>query len=198
MIGDMTLALGALEWPIRTERLLVRPMREADVEATWRFRRLEEVARWLTTMPTTLDQHRQRFEAPDRLAASLVFELHGTVIGDLLVAPQDCWAQAEVADQARDVQAALGWCVDPAYGGRGYATEAVEAVLRICFELLGLRRVTAGCFADNEASRRLMERVGMRREAHTRRDSLHRSGAWLDAMTYAMLADEWRSRHTST
>jgi RimJ/RimL family protein N-acetyltransferase len=38
-----------------------------------------------------------------------------------------------------------------------------------------------------------MERVGMRREAHNLRDSLHRSGDWLDGMGYALLADEWRA-----
>ena len=62
----------------------------------------------------------------------------------------------------------------------------------LCFEDLGLRRVTATCFADNEASWRLMERAGMRRELYTVRDSLHRSGEWLDGMGYALLADEWR------
>jgi len=59
---------------------------------------------------------------------------------------------------------------------------------------LGLRRVTASCFAANEATWRMMERVGMRREVHTVRDSLHRSGAWLDGFGYALLADEWRGR----
>lgn len=51
--------------------------------------------------------------------------------------------------------------------------------------------MTAHCFADNAASWHLMERVGMRRELRTVRDSLHRSGAWLDGMGYALLADEW-------
>jgi RimJ/RimL family protein N-acetyltransferase len=91
------------------------------------------------------------------------------------------------------VQADLGCGLGPGYSGRGYATEAVREVLRICFEELGLRRVTADCFADNVASRRLMERVGMRREAYTVRDSLHRSGAWLDGMAYALLQEEWRA-----
>ena len=50
------------------------------------------------------------------------------------------------------------------------------------------------CFADNVPSWRLMERLGMRREEYAVRDSLHRSGEWLDGMTYALLADEWRSR----
>ena len=68
-----------------------------------------------------------------------------------------------------------------------------KELLRISFEELGLRRVFAQCFAANEASWRLMERLGMRREQHTRKDSLHRNGEWLDGMMYALLADEWRA-----
>lgn len=52
--------------------------------------------------------------------------------------------------------------------------------------------MTAICFAGNEASRRLMERVGMRRELHAEADALHRSGEWLDTYGYALLHSEWR------
>ena len=72
----------------------------------------------------------------------------------------------------------------------------MRELLRVCFDELGLRRVTADCFAANEASWRLMERVGMRREVHTLRESLHRSGEWLDGLGYALLADEWRGELT--
>ena len=95
-----------------------------------------------------------------------------------------------VADRAE-----IGWCLDPAYQGRGYAREAVEALIEVCFEALGLRRVVANCFADNTASWRLMERLGMRREVYNVRDSLHRTGAWLDGVGYALLAEEWRDRN---
>jgi RimJ/RimL family protein N-acetyltransferase len=104
---------------------------------------------------------------------------------------EDAWAQAEVADQARGVHADLGWVLHPDHAGHGYATEAVRELLRLCFAELGLRRVTANCFADNTASMRLMERIGMRRELHAVRESLHRSGEWLDTMGYALLAEEW-------
>lgn len=67
-------------------------------------------------------------------------------------------------------------------------------ILRICFTDLGLRRVVAHCFARNEASWRLMERVGMRREAHTVEDSLHAELGWLDGYSYAILAREWERR----
>jgi RimJ/RimL family protein N-acetyltransferase len=118
-------------------------------------------------------------------------ELDGAVGGDLMLRVEDAWAQREVLDDARGTQAELGWVVDPAHGGRGLATEAVRELLRICFEDLALRRVVASCFADNTASWRLMERLGMRREEHTVADALHRSGTWLDGYGYALLATEW-------
>jgi RimJ/RimL family protein N-acetyltransferase len=85
------------------------------------------------------------------------------------------------------------YTTSPSTRRHGYATEAVRELLRLCLDGLGLRRLTAICFADNDASWRLMERVGMRREFHTVRDSLHRSGEWLDGLGYALLADEWRA-----
>ncbi len=186
--------LSAVAWPVRTERLTIRPGTVADAEATWRFRRLPEVAEWLTRAAVDREEYAAVFTDPERLSKTLVIERDGEVVGDLMLLVEDAWAQAEVADQAHGVQAELGWVIDPAHAGQGYATEAAAALLRICFEDLGLRRVTAQCFADNVASWRLMEKLGMRRETHTVRESLHRSGAWLDGLAYAILAEEWRAR----
>ncbi len=186
-------SLQRLDWPVRTERLVLRPARPADADAVFQYRRLEPVAHWITELPADEDAFRTRFEEPGRLATSLVVELDGQVIGDLMVKTEDGWAQAEVADTARNVHAELGWVFHPAQHGHGYATEAVRALLRICFTGLRLRRVTALCFADNEPSWRLMERLGMRREAHNVRDTLHRSGEWLDGYGYALLAEEWNA-----
>lgn len=122
-----------LKWPVRSLRLTLRPAVPTDVEATWQFRRLPSVGRWITSCSSGLEEYRSRFEDPDRLAETLVIELHGAVIGDLMLAIQDAWAQAEI------------------------------------------------------------KRVHMRREQHTIRDSLHRSGEWLDGLGYALLADEWRA-----
>ena len=187
--------LARLAWPVRTERLSLRPAAAGDTEATWRYRRLDDVSRWITSAPTTLDDYRATFEEPERRAKTLVVELDGRIIGDLMLAIEDGWAQTEVREQAEGVQANLGWAIDPAYGGQGYATEAVAALLRLCFDDLGLRRVTADCFAANVASWRLMERLGMRREVSTVRESLHRSGEWMDGYGYALLADEWLAGH---
>jgi len=183
-----------LEHPLRTERLLLRPGGAGDADSTWRYRRLESVNEWLTGRAADLDAYRELFAGPARLAATVVVQLGHTpdaeVIGDLMLRREDAWAQFEVADDARGVHAEIGWVLDPAHSGRGYATEAVRELLRYGFDELGLRRVTAECFLDNEASWRLMERVGMRRELHAVRDALHRSEGWLDSAGYALLAEE--------
>ena len=188
-------ALDGVSWPVETDRLTLRPARIADTAATWRYRQLDSVNRWITAAPPTLDAYRERFEAPDAQAKTLVVALNGVVIGDLMLAVEDAWAQAEVVDAARGTQAELGWAFDPEHAGLGYATEAVSELLRIGFEDLGLRRVVGQCFAENAPSRRLMERLGMRLESHLVKDSLHRSGTWMDTAGYALLAEEWVPRH---
>ena len=187
-------SLDDLTWPVTTERLSVRRLADADVAATWEYRGLPEVNRWLPYAPADPDAYAELFTDADRRARTLVVEHGGVVVGDLFVMVKDGWAQREVAEEAEGCEGELGWALDPTYGGRGLATEAVEALLRLCFEQLGLRRVTAGCFADNVPSWRLMERVGMRRELHAVRESLHRDLGWVDGYGYALLADEWRAR----
>ena len=183
--------LTALSWPVRTERLLIRRATADDVEASWQFRRIPSVAEWLTSAPNDREVFAAKFLAPDRLDKTLMLERDGDVVGDMMLAIEDAYAQTEIADQARGVQAELGWLITPAQAGQGLATEAAGAALRVCFEELGLRRVFAQCFAANIPSWRVMEKLGMRREQHTVRESLHRSGEWLDGLMYAILADEW-------
>ncbi|WP_109506925.1 GNAT family N-acetyltransferase [Nocardioides speluncae] len=187
-----TPALHDLTWPVKTERLLLRPATSADLDAVARYRGKDGVSEWLPTSEPEL--FRERYDKPETLAKFLVAEADGVVIADLMIAIEDAWAQTEVAGQAERVQAEIGWAIDPEYGGRGLATEAVREMLRICFDELGLRRVAANTFAGNEPSWRLMERIGMRREQHTIADSLHRTHGWSDGLMYALLAEEWRAR----
>jgi RimJ/RimL family protein N-acetyltransferase len=193
--GPPPIRRSILERPLHTERLTLRPATAGDAEATWEYRRLESVNEWLTGGPADLDGYRELFAEPDRLATTVIVTLGhdpaAPVIGDFMLRRENAWAQLEVADRARDTQAELGWVLDPAGTGHGYATEAVRELLRHCFQDLGVRRVTANCFLDNDTSWRLMERVGMRRERHELRESLHRSGRWLDTVGYAILAEEW-------
>ncbi|QIX28393.1 GNAT family N-acetyltransferase [Nocardioides sp. JQ2195] len=188
----MERVLDRMRWPLHTERLLIRPAEWEDAETTWPFRRLPEVNHWITRAPADHDEYVDLFRRPSSLDLTLVIERDLEVIGDLMLHVNDPWAQVEVREQAAATQAELGWCLHPDHGGKGCATEAVAALITASFEQLGLRRITAECFADNTASWRLMERLGMRREAHTRKDSLHRSGEWMDGLLYAVLREEWQ------
>ncbi|WP_152190419.1 GNAT family N-acetyltransferase [Georgenia satyanarayanai] len=183
--------------PLHTERLTLRAAVPGDTDLTWRYRRLDEVGEWLTSRQTDLSAHRAHVTDPVRLGLTLVVQLghgpEGTVIGDLMLRRTDGWGQTDVADRAAGTEVELGWVLDPAHRGQGYGTEAVRELLRYSFTELGVRRAVANCFLANEPSWRLMERVGMRREAHAVRDSLHRSGEWLDSLVYAVLAEEWFS-----
>jgi RimJ/RimL family protein N-acetyltransferase len=189
----MSTPLDRVVWPVRTAHLSIRMATTDDAEPTWSYRRLREVNRWLPRAPATFEEHRASFVAPETQGRTLIPEYDGQVAGDLMIRVGDAWSQTEIVEAARGTQAELGWVVHPDHQGRGFGTELVQELIRICFEDLGLRRVTAGLFAQNEASWRLAERVGMRRESLTVRDSLHRSGDWLDGLAYALLVEEWRA-----
>lgn len=87
----------------------------------------------------------------------------------------------------------IGYRLQPDVHRRGYGFEACTMLCEFLFAEIGVRKLVAYCVAENEPSWRLMEKLGMRREAHTVKDSLHRNRGWLDGFTYALLADEWRA-----
>lgn len=197
---DPLASLDDVAWPIRTERLLLRRALPQDADAVWRYRSLPVVAEFMTALISDSAEFAVYFSDADRLARTVVVEIADeprAVVGDLMVRVQDAWSQTEVVDRARGTQAEIGWAFHPDHQGRGYATEAVRELLRVCFEDLGLHRVEALCFAANTPSWRLMERLGMRRENRNVEDSLHRSGTWMDGLGYAMLDREWRAHPES-
>jgi ribosomal-protein-alanine N-acetyltransferase len=80
--------------------------------------------------------------------------------------------------------------------GRGMTTEAVRAILSYGFDTMGLNRIAAGCWDGNLASRRVMEKAGMRYEGTTRQIKFAK-GAYRDLRHYSMLASEWKAEPAS-
>lgn len=187
----MASVLDVVEWPVRTERLVLRRLNDGDLPQIFAYRSQPGVAEWIGSTSPDVDSLAERFGDGE---TAVIVEHDGRLIGDLMVKVQDAYAQREVVEGAKGSEAELGWTFDPAFQGRGFASEAIAALFGICFDDLGLRRVVAACFTDNEPSWRVMERLGMRREAHHLKDSLHRDHGWLDEYVYALLADEWRDR----
>ena len=88
----------------------------------------------------------------------------------------------------------IGWVIAPHAQGRGYATEAAEALFDYGFRTLGIHRIIATCQPQNPASWRVMEKLGMRREAHFVQASPRPDGTWWDEYFYAVLEGEWWER----
>jgi RimJ/RimL family protein N-acetyltransferase len=83
----------------------------------------------------------------------------------------------------------------PRYHGHGYAGEAATEMLRLGFDGAGLHRVIGRADGRNAASARLMDRLGMRREANFIQNEFVK-GEWTDEVVYAMLASEWAERES--
>lgn len=183
-----------VSFPRRTERLLLRQVREGDIDRLLEFRNEPDVYRWLLRTVVDAEEFRAAWlrTLTEPLDYSSVVELDGVVIGTASLEIEDAMGQDGGAP-SRAAEAHIGYILDTAYAGRGYATEIATELLRIAFEELGVHRTYAGCFADNTASARVLEKIGMRREQYGVQDSWHAELGWIDGCTYAILAEEWVS-----
>jgi RimJ/RimL family protein N-acetyltransferase len=183
-------------WPRRTPVLVLRPMTAEDVAPLLAWRNHPAVSRWLLRTTTDEASLRESLRTPDPDDHSCVAEHEGRLVAAGYLEVRDGMGQ-DVGDAHHGAEALLGWNVAPQWWGRGFATQVAGTLLDIAFGDLGLHRVTAGCFADNTGSWRVMEKVGMRREQHGVKDSWHAELGWVDGYTYAMLGEEWvaRRRH---
>ncbi|OGN91648.1 MAG: hypothetical protein A2Y88_12775 [Chloroflexi bacterium RBG_13_48_10] len=86
----------------------------------------------------------------------------------------------------------IGWAVHPVIWGKGYATEAARKVMDWAFRELNVHRIVAFCHADNAASVRVMEKLGMHRDGRLR-ETRWLNGKWWDELVYAILEREWKS-----
>lgn len=92
----------------------------------------------------------------------------------------------------------IGYVFNPAYYGKGYATEACKRVLKYGFEQLNAHRVIGKCNPENTSSWHLLERLSMRREGHFKKAAFFRKSnegkpIWHDAYQYSILAEEFSS-----
>jgi RimJ/RimL family protein N-acetyltransferase len=185
------------EYPIRTERLLLRPYTEDDLDAVADIQSRPDVTRYLYWGPRDRAQARGSLamkiaangfrQEGDNLTLAVVLPETGALIGDVMLV----WLSEEHR------QGEIGYIFHPDHGGRGYATEAARVMLRLAFEGLGLHRVIGRLDGRNTASARVLERLGMRREAHLVENEIVK-GEWTDELVYAMLEHEWRDQHAVT
>lgn len=180
-------------YPILTDRLLIRPYTPSDFEPLYALQSRDDVTRYLYWRPRT------RREARDALAQRLVtppLDDDGQV---LVLAAELRESGAYVGDlslfvvSVQDRQGEIGFVLHPDHHRLGLGREAAQALLRLGFDHWGFHRVIGRCDGRNQASAKLMTRLGMRQEAHLVENERVK-GEWTDELVFAMLESEWRRR----
>jgi RimJ/RimL family protein N-acetyltransferase len=182
------------EFPIRTARLLLRPLDPAtDVDAVHAYQSREDVCRYIPYSPRSRAEVAQRLADPDRtrstleaagqsLVLAVIVAETGALIGDVML----FWTSEEHRSGE------LGYVLNPDHRGHGYMTETAAAVLALAFDGLDLHRVIARVDARNEASCALARRLGMRQEAVLVENEWFK-GEWTTEIDFAILAADWRA-----
>ncbi len=170
---------------LQTSRLILRPITPEDGPAIHRYMSDPIVTRWLPEGVLDAAQSQafaEKHAGPSAEAAAVVERESDQLVGHMVVHAWFGHATHEI-----------GWAIASDRQGRGYATEAARALMAFAFGALGCHRVIATCQPENVASWRVMEKLGMRREAHFRQGLYQANGAWWDEYFYALLADEYRA-----
>ena len=180
------------DWPLETSRLRLRPFVDDDFEAMHAMRSNADVVRYLYEDPLSPDETRSLLTRKiaahswahegDWLTAAVVERASGLTVGDVAL----LW----VAE--RDRTAEVGFILDPRQQGKGFATEAARALLDWAFTSAGLHRVIGRTEARNAASARVLEKLGMRLEAHFVENEWVK-GEWQSELVYSILEREWRA-----
>ena len=173
--------------PVVGDRVLLRPYELDDVDEVYAYYSRAEVSRYLLTPPMSRDAvaalvaaraTRVRPHGPGE-ALALVVEHAGEVVGDVVL----------ILDGTDGGE--VGWVLNPAFGGRGLATDAVGLLLRLAFDHYRLASVTARLDRRNRASARLCVRLGMDLTGVVGQDGT--SGP-IDVQSYVMTAQRWRGQ----
>ena len=169
---------------IETDRLLIRPLTEADLPALVRLRADEEVTRYLggvVSPETVAERLRFYLECHERYGygmSALRRKADGAFIG---------WGGLQPLEESGETE--VGYALDKPFWGQGYATETARAWLRYGFEQRGLARIVAVAAPANNGSRHVMEKLGMRFE----RMAQHYGG---ECVLYAITRAEFKPRPT--
>jgi RimJ/RimL family protein N-acetyltransferase len=175
-----------------TPRLRLREFEEDDWRATWPYESDPEVVRYQSggirtpeeslkhvqdSMATALESPRSIFDL------AVVLREGGRLIGR-------CGLKVVDAEQR---EGALWYVLDRTLWGKGYISEASEAMLDFGFGTLGLHRVWADCDPRNAGSVGVLRKLGFRLEAHFR-ENVFLKGEWCDSLIHAILDREWTAR----
>ncbi|HAZ45219.1 MAG TPA: GNAT family N-acetyltransferase [Cyanobacteria bacterium UBA11369] len=176
-----------------TDRLILRAFQDIDLQPFAEYRSDPEIAKFQSwDIPFTEEKAAKFIEEMKGIQPGIPGEWYQIAI-ELKTMHQligDC-AFCILAEDSQ--QAEIGFTLAGQYHGKGYGNEAVTRLLDYLFAELNLHRVRAICNVDNLAAAKLLERVGMRREAEFIENILFK-GEWISEYWYGILNREWTAR----
>lgn len=192
-----------LSLPLTTDRLSLRAYRESDAEALLPIYSRDDVARFLLCDPWTAEEAeteiskrtpRTGLDTESRALALIIETKDGLddIEGSVVIGDIALWLDQSDPSRAGSVEnskAEIGWVLNPAAGGHGFASEAATALLNVAFDHYGLHRVVAQMDARNTASAKMATRIGLQQEAHLRQDWWSK-GEWTDTLIFGMLSSD--------
>ncbi len=168
-----------------TERLIIRPFECNDLYDVFSIYNNDDTCKYLLHDKWTHENMREEFSKKLENSAltkesslSLAVVKNAKVIGDLSI-----W-YTEMKDTVE-----IGYSFSAEVSGKGYATEAVSGLVKKLFTEFNVHRIQANLDARNEASKKLCERIGMRKEAHFIQDFWSKN-EWTDSIVYGMLVSD--------
>ncbi len=169
-------------------RVMLRPITEADLPDYVEWLNDPEVTEFtiLESGAITLEAEREWFESisrPGAASRNWAIEADGRHIGN-------CALHFDASGRSAGFGIIIG---DKSHWDRGCGAAAVREVCRIGFEDLGLHRIHLEVFAENARARRCYEKCGFRQEG-LHREAHWKRGRWLDSVSMALLAEEWRAQ----
>ncbi len=183
--------MSSMRFPIETSHLLLRPFERGDLDAVRRYHTLPSVQRYVER-PTRYD---------DDVAAAVALmrtqtELHrpGNTLTLAMMRKGDHRVVGQVSLKWSDATAGQGelrFAIDPAESGKGYLTQALTAMIDLAFDHFRIHRLMVRCDGRSHHSIKLMQKLGLRLEAHYREHALFQ-GEWDEELHFAVLDREWR------
>ncbi|MBZ0188838.1 MAG: GNAT family N-acetyltransferase [Candidatus Obscuribacterales bacterium] len=178
---------------IETQRLILRDWTLADSKSAQEYAACPEVCKFMVWGPNSDSETRDFIRRSIDLSKERPrqsFELAMVLKDENVVAGG---IGLHINDRANQ-SAMIGYVLNRNYWGQGLVTEAARRLLELGFGELSLHRICATCDAENVGSQRVLEKCGMRREAHYKQDMLIK-GQWRDSFFYAILQEEWQAAH---
>jgi RimJ/RimL family protein N-acetyltransferase len=177
--------------PIQTARLTLRCLSNEDADALFAYRSDPDVARFQSWVPESLGEvqqfiarmREQEFGAVGWYQIAIALQNTPGIIGDLGIHILE--SEPRIAE--------IGITLAPSFQSKGFATEALKAVLSFLFIDMHKHRVIASVDPRNTASMKLMERAGFRQEG-LHRKSFWLKNEWVDDAVFALLESDWNEK----